>query len=682
MERRRAVAFRSNSRIGGFAALATLALGISASVCSAQDPKPQDLADMSLEQLSQITVYSASKHAQSISDAPSSVTVITADEIQRYGYRTLGDILEAVRGFYITSDRYQSYVGVRGFGRLGDWNSRILLLVDGHRINDDVLGQAFVGLEFPVDIDLIQRIEIIRGPSSSLYGAEAFFGVINVITRKENQPKREEISFAAGSFGSYGGRATWDDAYKGATFALSGSFYSSAGPLLFFPEFNSPATNNGVTSNTNYESYQRVLGTVSWRGFTLQGLYNAQNKGVPTAYFDSRFADPRTRNVQGIDYLDLSYEHALGPEWQLDARTSLSKNTLYGPVAYDPPPAPPDIYSYDGQWWDSEIKLGRSLPHGSTLTFGTEITDNFRLDQSNLDSDVSPVATRVSTKLVIWAGYAQVDTEITRKLSLSLGVRYDHYNYGLGGSTNPRAALIYRPTSSTTAKLLYGSAFRAPVPYESTPDYGPSYVDNSHLQPEKIRSVEGIFEQGLGKHLNASASVFYNQITGLITLETDPSSGLFVYENSQGATVKGAEFELDAGLAGSLTGRASYSYTQTAEAMTGQTPPNSPANLVKLNLTMPFFRQKFSAALDGQYTGKVTTLAGNTLGGFSVLNLTLIGHTLGKRADISASVYNLLNKRYSFPGRPEDPEDALLQDGATFRIKLTYRFNSDSAATK
>ena len=225
-------------------ALGVLVLG---SVCSAQDSKPQDLADMSLEQLSQITVYSASKHEQSVSDAPSSVTVITADEIQRYGYRTLADILETVRGFYITSDRYQSYIGVRGFGRLGDWNSRILLLVDGHRINDNVLGQAFIGLEFPVDIDVIQRIEIIRGPSSSLYGAEAFFAVIDVITRKDNQPKREEISFAAGSFGSYGGRATWDGAYKGTLFALSASFYSSVGPTLFFPEFDSPATNYGVT---------------------------------------------------------------------------------------------------------------------------------------------------------------------------------------------------------------------------------------------------------------------------------------------------------------------------------------------------------------------------------------------------------------------------------------------------
>ncbi|MGC1673589.1 MAG: TonB-dependent receptor, partial [Candidatus Acidiferrales bacterium] len=171
------------------------------------------------------------------------------------------------------------------------------------------------------------------------------------------------------------------------------------------------------------------------------------------------------------------------------------------------------FYSYNAQWWDSEVKLSRSLPHDSTLNFGTEITDNFRLDQFNSDPSVSPVATKDSTKLLIFAGYAQFDSQITRKFSVSAGVRYDYYNYGFGGSTNPRFALIYHPAKSTTAKLLYGSAFRAPVPYESTPDFGASYVDNQKLQPEKIRSVEGILEQGLGSHLHASGSVFYNRIT-------------------------------------------------------------------------------------------------------------------------------------------------------------------------
>jgi outer membrane receptor for ferrienterochelin and colicin len=104
-----------------------------------------DLGQASLEELAKIQVYSASKHLQSTSDAPSSVTVITADEIQKYGYRTLADILESVRGFYITYDRDYSFVGVRGFGRLGDYNIRTLVLVDGHRINDNIFGEAYVG---------------------------------------------------------------------------------------------------------------------------------------------------------------------------------------------------------------------------------------------------------------------------------------------------------------------------------------------------------------------------------------------------------------------------------------------------------------------------------------------------------------------------------------------------------
>lgn len=265
---------------------------------------------------------------------------------------------------------------------------------------------------------------------------------------------------------------------------------------------------------------------------------------------------------------------------------------------------------------------------------------------------------------------------------MSGGLRYDHYNYNFGGSTNPRLGLIYHPSHSTTAKLLYGSAFRAPEPYETNPDFGHFYESSTGLQPETIRSVEGTLEQGLGGRLTATASVFYNQITKLITLETDQSTGLFGYRNSEDATAKGVSVELSGALAAGLRGRASYSYTQTANSTTGQTPPNSPANLVKLNLTMPLLHQKLSAALGGQYTGKVSTLAGNTLGGFSVLNAILIAHLLGKHADISASVYNLLDKRYSFPGRPEDPEDSIRQDGTTFRVKLTYRWDLEKSTGK
>ncbi len=126
-----------------------------------------DVSDASIEELGRIKVYTASKHLESGTAAPSSVTVITADEIQKHGYRTLAHMLQTVRGFFITYDRNCSSVGVRGFARPGDFNTRILLLVDGHRVNDTIYDEAMLGTEFPIDIDLISRIEIVRGPVSS-----------------------------------------------------------------------------------------------------------------------------------------------------------------------------------------------------------------------------------------------------------------------------------------------------------------------------------------------------------------------------------------------------------------------------------------------------------------------------------------------------------------------------------
>src|SRR5574341_62694 len=111
-----------------------------------RDASPEkDLRGLTLEELMEIevqTVVSASRYRQKVSEAPSSVTIITAEDIRKFGYRTLADILRSVRGFYTTYDRSYHYLGVRGFGRLGDYNTRILLLVDGHRMNDAIYASA------------------------------------------------------------------------------------------------------------------------------------------------------------------------------------------------------------------------------------------------------------------------------------------------------------------------------------------------------------------------------------------------------------------------------------------------------------------------------------------------------------------------------------------------------------
>ena len=132
---------------------------------------PDDLTQKSLEDLMNVevaSVYSASKYSQKVTEAPSSVSIVTSEQIQLHGYRTLAEILSSVRGFYVSNDRNYTYVGVRGFARPGDYNTRILLMIDGHRINDNVYDQALLGRELPIEVDLIERVEIVRGPSSSL----------------------------------------------------------------------------------------------------------------------------------------------------------------------------------------------------------------------------------------------------------------------------------------------------------------------------------------------------------------------------------------------------------------------------------------------------------------------------------------------------------------------------------
>ena len=274
-----------------------------------QQQLPPDLSQLSIEELMKVevdTVYGASKFQQKVTQAPAYVTIITDDEIRKYGYRTLAEVLRSVPGFFVDSDRNYSYVGVRGFSRPGDYSSGLLLLIDGHRTNDNVYDSPNFGTEFILDVDLIKRVEIIRGPASVLYGANAFFGVINVITKRGRDVNGPEISADAGSLGTYRARASYGfDPLHGPEMLFSGTIYDSHGNQnLFYPEFDSPATNNGVAVDADRDKFYNFFGNLQYRDFSLQGASDWREKGVPTASFGAVFNDPRN---QTIDYSHLTW---------------------------------------------------------------------------------------------------------------------------------------------------------------------------------------------------------------------------------------------------------------------------------------------------------------------------------------------------------------------------------------
>ncbi len=231
------------------------------SAVSAQSSLP----DLSLEDLMKLDggqVYGASERLQPVLEAPASVSFITAEEIARFGYRTLADILRGVRGMYVVNDRNYSLLGTRGFALPGDYNSRILLLVNGHRVNDNIYGQAEIGAEFGLDPAIVERVEIIRGPASSLYGDSAFFGVVNVITRTGSSLGGGSATVETGTMGSRLVRGTVVHRFAaGVDLALSGTYECNNGVgTLYFPAFDTPATNNGLAEGLDGEGVKQFYG--------------------------------------------------------------------------------------------------------------------------------------------------------------------------------------------------------------------------------------------------------------------------------------------------------------------------------------------------------------------------------------------------------------------------------------
>jgi iron complex outermembrane receptor protein len=225
------------------------------SMPAAGEDKEQSIATIQQLLSTEVTtVTGASKYQQEVTDAPASVSIVTSDDIRKGGYRTLAEILNSVRGFYTTYDRNYSYIGVRGFSPPGDYGTRLLVLVDGHRLNDSVFEITPLGGDFPVDIDLIDRIEVIRGPGSSIYGTSAFHAVVNVITRNGKDIRGGELSSSGGSFNAWTGRATGGGKSPDEVDLLfSGSYRDSAGKQrLSFPEY--AATNSGIAQGLDGEN--------------------------------------------------------------------------------------------------------------------------------------------------------------------------------------------------------------------------------------------------------------------------------------------------------------------------------------------------------------------------------------------------------------------------------------------
>ena len=623
------------------------------------------------------TVYGASKYEQKVSEAPSSVTVITADEIRKYGYRTLAELLRSVPGFYVNYDRNYHYVGTRGFRRPGDYDTRVLLLVDGHRVNENVGDSPAFGTQFVLDVDLIHKVEIIRGPGSSLYGSNALLGVINVITKSGKDFEGFELAGEVGSFETYRGRISYGNVFDNdLELLVSATTLDSDGDELYFREFDDPATNNGRVTNDD-DSADNLFAKLSLGDLSLTLAHVAREKGVPTAPWGIVFGDPRTRSWDDTTLVGLTHAKALSEAWTVKSRLTYGHYNYDGRWVYDYAAAgdPPYIVVnkdyWKGRWWEGEVQVIGTPAEGHTLTAGSEFRYNRRQDQANWDEAVYLDDSRDSQN---WGLYVQDEFKILEGTTLVGGLRHDKYDT-FGGTTNPRLALIQKLDEKATLKLLYGKAFRAPNAYELYyHDEGYSSKAAQKLDPETMETYEVVLEQAITSNLIATISGFHYVMEDLIDQYLDPGDGLLVFKNLDEVQAQGLEVAAQGRWDNGLRARASYSYVDAEDEATGSRLVNSPRHLAKLNLIAPVVEEALFAGLEVQYNGQSKTLAGNDADDFVLTNLTLTYISPSKQIEFAAGLYNLFDVDYDYPAFGEHTQDVIEQDGRTFRMGLTYRF--------
>jgi len=256
-------------------------------------------------------------------------------------------------------------------------------MIDGHRVNDPLYDQAMMGQEFMLDVDLIDRVEYVPGPGSAIYGSNAFFGVINVITKRGRDFKGGQVSVEGGSAGMHRERATIGNQNEnGAEWLLSATNYNRDGKNLTFPEFPGQ-----VARGLDYETVQSVFAKGSAGPFNVMFAHAERKKGIPTANYGQEFNDPRSSIVDMMSFLNVGYATSLNAKTDFSARVFYNKYDYQGEYVYGSASSDVDHDRASSSWWGGDIKLVSTAFAQHKLVTGAEFQRNDPIKQSNRDLD-------------------------------------------------------------------------------------------------------------------------------------------------------------------------------------------------------------------------------------------------------------------------------------------------------
>ncbi|MDC0663645.1 TonB-dependent receptor plug domain-containing protein [Marinobacter sp. SS21] len=580
----------------------------------------QNVESMSLEELMSLQVRIATGTPKSLARAPAVASVITAEELEAMGVQDIDEALELVPGLHVShgSFIYASRYYIRGI--VSNFNPHTLVLINGIPKSSLFLGdrgqRPMARAGFPVK--MVERIEIIRGPGSAVYGADAFAGVINIITKAPEDLDGGEASLAYGSF---------DSGYSFLRQALD------VGPVqgVFSIAYDQSNGDDPTIEADQQSNLDALLGTSAslapgpvsmgyrnfdlrtdllWSQFRLRMAYRQDR--VETAQGINDNLDPDSRFEHHHGMADLTWQAPeFHPDWELDTQLSYLYSDFRNPnpINLFPPGADftligggafpegarstPELSEENARvdvttlyrgWDDHQLRLGTGYFWGDI--FRVTDTTNNQLSPTGAPMPIPTTDISDTERIFLpenqrtsYYGFVQDEWAFAPDWELTAGVRYDHYS-DFGDTVNPRLALVWTTSPWLTTKLLYGEAFRAPAFFELHARSNPVALGNPDLEPETIKSTELAFSLTPSENWALDINLYHYRIDDLIDFEGDPG-GTFTAQNSGRVRGRGIETELRYQLAATAQLLLNYSYQRTRDQdgePLGLT-PNSDASL-------------------------------------------------------------------------------------------------------
>jgi iron complex outermembrane receptor protein len=685
-------------------------------IATVQDDPMEKFFSMSPQELAEIPASIASGTSWPNVQSAAVTSVITAEQIKAMGATELHEILETVPGIRagiqeVTNDYHYSIRGINNAT-----NSQTLILLNGTRITTPLRGTITIGLELPVDA--IQQIEVIRGPGSAMYGADAFAGVINIITKKAKDINGATVGIRAGNWNT---QSTWGQIGKqwaGWDIAASLQYQHTEGDrdrtieadaqTFWDQQFGTNASHAPGPMNTRYKSFNGHLNLQ--RKYWTAGFWAIAAPDIGTRAGVSAALDPSgTANAaQYLGDIRFSTEDWF-TDWEFLAHASYLHSDLKANVRTFPKgailPLLPDgtlmpisaaalVEFPDGTIEDiGNIQRIPSFEIGSlykgwhnhlwrasagfryenvtvshVTNYGAGVVPNQVTDVTN-----TPFAYLANKHRYIWSAALQDEWQLHPDWQLTAGVRYDHYS-DFGCSVNPRAALVWTINEQLTSKIMYGRAFRAPTFTEQATQNNPVLLGNPHLKPETINTAEWAMDYRPFSPLRTAANLYYYRIDDLIVGIPDTNKSSQTYQNVGYQDGYGGELEWNWQVNDQWDLAGNYSWQHARNSITGERVIGVPEHQI-------YFAAGWQFLPGWRLQPQINWIGGRTQGigdnrpldDYETIDLSLTGKKLFGHVNIGASLRNLFDTHAREPAVIQLPQNLPIP-GRSFYLEALVNF--------